>query len=126
MSNRLYWEPTMDYVDFVTHVSTAVQHHFITEAATATLYLDDSFWEKFCALSDDEAGHGLDVLQTVSIRKVSFFFLYLSNHGSNLTATEARAAFHRLCDALGSIGTITSASVDIENDVLNLGMRSEL
>jgi hypothetical protein len=59
---NLSWKPTVDYVDFVTHVSTALQNDIeaLAEATDSarkqllslTLGLDDSFWKKFCALSE--------------------------------------------------------------------------
>jgi hypothetical protein len=131
-NDRMYlsWEPTVEYVDFVTAISTSVQHYFkavpAEAAATAQkrprlfiLRLDDLFWKNFCALTEDEAGHVLDGLKAAPITHVYFISVRLSNHGSNLTAAEACAAFHRLCDALGAIRTITTASMDVTDDVLS-------
>jgi hypothetical protein len=124
----LSWEPTVDYVGFITHVSTVVQLHLkaVAEAAATDqttqslrFVLDNLFWKKFCALREDEAGKVLDVLKTAPITKILFHHLQLSNHASNLTATEACAAFHRLCDALGAIRTITSAGLSVMDDVLS-------
>jgi hypothetical protein len=101
----------MNYVDFITHISTAVQRHVDTapgKQPRLSLRLDDTFWKKYCAPSEDEAGHVRNVLKTAPTTHI-YFSLELSDHGSNLTATEVRAAFHRLCDALGSIRTIKSA-----------------
>jgi hypothetical protein len=70
-------------------------------------------------LTEVEAIHVLSVLKSAPIAHIGFF-LGLSDHGSNLTATEVCAAFNRLCDALGSIRTITSATLEVMDDVLSV------
>jgi hypothetical protein len=95
--HKLFWHWDMDCDGFITSVSSAVKLHVAAlaeAAATAqehprlfTLRLDDTFWEEFCALSDDKAGHVGDVLQTAPITHIHFDSLCLSNQSSNLTAT---------------------------------------
>jgi hypothetical protein len=80
------------------------------------------------SLSDDEVVHVLDVLKTAPITHIFFNFLHLTNHRSSKTATEACTAFHRLCDAFRAIRTITSATMEIMNDILSdqFGYATEL